>query len=137
MFGKQERKGIPIQGGEIGPGHYKPALGKWDKGGWTMARKHRPRTIGEVPGPGKYNSVKDSKYKRFKENGVKFGRTERRGFGGEGTDIGPGSYSVGPKKGRGGWSFGRDARKGLKGSDIPGPGSYKPNDFKVKFGLSI
>ena len=100
-----------------------------------MGLKPKPRSKDELPGPGKYNSINEYKYKKFNKKGFVFGKLKRLHRPSNGLEnLGPGSYNgkfVGRKGLGGGFSFGSGQRSKLRDNKVPGPGTYS-NGFKVK-----
>ena len=120
--------------GAIGPGdyntYYDPKRG--GKPGWTIAQRYRGHEGDDGPGPGNYNDVPESKFKKSLNQGVKFGRSKRQGIDSGDSKIGPGAYNNAKDGLRGGFSFGRDPRKGDDRENIPGPGAYDTSKFQGK-----
>lgn len=130
-FGRQKRKAFDNGELDIGPGQYNPNNPNFKgRNGWTMAKKYRNKDQDEIPGPGNYNDISDLKYKKFKKRGIKFGRDKRKGLGIENSVPGPGYYNY-KTKFKGGYSIGNSKRKGEEIEEIPGPGAYNPEDFRV------
>ena len=129
-FTKEKRLGLPLTSNiDIGPGQYN--IQSKNKGGWTIAKKYRTQDDINIPGPGAYQQVDTTRYKKFESVGIKFGRSGRDDR--EPDSIpGPGAFTV-PSKFRGGYSFGNSKRAGMVGDQQnPGPGAYTLGEFKVR-----
>lgn len=121
-FGKQKRDvSIPLN--TVGPGAYN-TLKDEKKNGLSFGKAKKDQGNPDaVPGPGQYNSDKVDPL----TNAGSFNRQKRGGptNGSTSSAAGPGAYDLKAETWTGGYSIGREKRKGLANqNETPGAGQY-------------
>ena len=123
LRGKDQKTNSP------GPGNYqlKPLDFDKDKPRFHMGIKLKPTRGEDVPGAGTYDPNPDKTKKSLPSYSMK----QKLGSSlvGGSASPGPGNYEIHSKNkpAAPGYGFGTSTRKGPKGMDVPGPGSYKIN----------
>lgn len=135
-FSKQKRTvGAPLAGEGLGPGAYD--IKDKFSGGFRFGRDARDHSKEDgIPGPGNY---KEKKIEPLSNLGS-FGRQQRRvgtlTIGG--TVVGPGNYNPQVDNWCGGYSMGKEKRKGLASDKgTPGAGAYTLKDEYGRGGYSF
>ena len=92
-----------------------------------MGIKLRQTVLENVPGAGTYNPAPEKTKKSLPSYSMK--QKLGSSLGGGSISPGPGNYEIHSKNkpAAPGYGFGTSTRKGAKGMDVPGPGSYKIN----------